>query len=140
QPAIEPGNIFWPRVRQQDGSIADFQFEWATDDVESVKSPLIFVRNDALSLPKAMDDLVRAYLREGTRRTASFGGARQRYGVALKAGDTSYDTDSWLLGVSGRTDGSDDIDERFRIDGRMEGADQPPFYPFVDKATVGIQS
>jgi len=61
-------------------------------------------------------------------------------------GKTSFSTDSWLLSYRGRMmfgptgAGSTAPDERFLMDARMNGADQPPAYPFLQFASVSIQS
>lgn len=137
-PAAE---LFWPRVRGRDRKIRDFQFQWATDSAEGVTSPLLFVASEHVAVQDIMKTLV-AYYRDKVpyaRRTARFNGARQRYAAEKTDGEASFDTDNWLLNARGLLFGKEG-EESFAFDARMNGADQPPFYPFVDKAQISIQS
>lgn len=151
-------DIFWPQVKAPDGKAIDFQFEWESDEGVTIKSPLAFVINSAASRSDWMLGLAKYYNGLGDsdpRRIATLGGARKRYAEPLEAGSrrssaieadtfdwdgsTSFDTDRWVLGVAGRADAPEGR-AQFEMDGRMEGADQPPFYPFVERARIGIQS
>jgi hypothetical protein len=139
---VEHNGIFWPLVFDPaTGRPTDFVFEWATPDAPAVRSRLIFVANSMASKPRVMEALVRYYNEQASqeRRMAQFGGIRHRYAAPLKEGDTSFDTINWLLGARGRRIGAD-AEESFDMDGRMEGADQPPFYPFMSRGLVSIQS
>lgn len=138
---IDPNRrLFWPTIAGGDGS--DFQFQWMTDSGAIVSSPLIFVESTYAGLERVMELLAKYYNTPQLvpRRTARFFGARQRYAPDNKQGDTSYDTDNWLLGARGQIFGEQGNSESFVTDGRMQGADQPPFYPVVVKAQVTIQS
>lgn len=78
----------------------------------------------------------------GVLRVARHSGARRRYAPTQSDGDTTFDTDSWLLSARGRyvKDFSGNDVENFGMDGRMEGGDQPPCYPVMETAKVNIQS
>lgn len=157
---------FWPHVRGTDGRAADFDWKIEVDgDPAPLTVNLIFVLNAAAAEPTFVEALVTQYnaelaARGGPRRpqwparyVARLGGARRTYAQPLETGlampgrgatdvppppDTAFDTDSWLLGVRGRvgTDGR----ENYVMDARMNGADQPPFYPVVRKAAIAVQS
>src|SRR5439155_24256302 len=80
----------------------------------------------------------------GTLRIARHGGARRRYAPTETDGDTTFDTDSWIMSATG-TLGTNSLSgqegkESFLMDGRMEGGDQPPCYPVVEEARINVQS
>lgn len=138
-PLPEDLPIFWPKALDGDGS--EFQFLWQTDSGVKASSSLLFVDNNYIGSEKIMELLVRYYYPQAATRlrTASFFGARQRYAAENTEGDTSFDTDNWLLGARGQILGHGK-EEIFSVDGRMEGADQPPFYPYVDRAQIIVQT
>ena len=148
QPGVPPAplpidpdrRLFWPKVAGGDGS--DFLFQWTTDSEATASSPLIFVESTYAGLERVMELLAKYYYPDqpAPRRTARFFGARQRYAPDDEKGDTSFDTDNWQLEARGQIFGDEGNSESFVIDGRMQGADQPPFYPVVTKAQVTIQS
>ncbi|MHB2050347.1 hypothetical protein [Pseudomonas sp. VEM90] len=132
-------SIFWPQT-VSGTTISDIQFEWSTEDAGSVRSKFIFVMNNTVGRRDAMRALVEYYNSEvDQQRTAWLGGARHRYAEPSREGDTSFDTSSWVLAAQGRRDGPDG-EEHFAFDGRMEGANQPPFYPLMDRGYVSMQS
>jgi hypothetical protein len=57
-----------------------------------------------------------------------------------EARETAYVSHRWRLKAHGRLSSDNGLGEHFDVDGILEGADQPPFYPFVDEADVTIQS
>ncbi|MEP2236009.1 MAG: hypothetical protein ABJM58_12195 [Alteripontixanthobacter sp.] len=142
--------IFWPRIAAEDtarrvdgnetGNGVDFEFMWETDDAVA-RSNLVFVINSKLGNEHLMRRLVKEYnsLDNPRRRTALLDGARHRYARPSRPGNTSFSTHSWLLKASGRKDGPQSS-EHFVMDGRMEGADQPPFYPMLEQAEISVQS
>lgn len=85
-------------------------------------------------------------------RVASHAGVTRRYAPATKAGQTSFDSAAWILGASGgvgvgvaapKVPGQpQEVGEQasFAMDALMEGADQPPFYPRVERAFIKMQS
>lgn len=155
-PSLVPNEIFankpgysWVRVAARTGDDVgqNFQFEWSTDDVESIKSALIWVKNDVLADSEMMERLCHYYNALGPEREAALFGARHSYARPNEPTDdkptpaeTSFDTDVWQLAATGRIDVGVGHRNEHRMDGRMEGADQPPFYPRLESAVVGIQS
>lgn len=132
-------SVFWPQA-EAGGAVSDLLFEWSTEDAASVRSKLIFVHVGVIGRPDVMRVLVDYYNDEADdRRTAWLGGARHRYALPQREGDTSFDTTSWRLSAQGRRDGVNGV-EHFARDGRMEGANQPPFYPLMDRAFISVQS
>jgi hypothetical protein len=144
--------IFWPRVRPgiPGKAAGDVEFKWRLDaDATPITSPLLFVENSAVSVEGTVKRIAEHYRNlkgaQESLRTASLGGLRRRYAPARDEGDTSFDTDSWLLSTRGRLltpqdAAAADPQENYLMDGRMEGADQPPFYPVVQEARVQIQT
>src|SRR5262249_34839031 len=122
-------------------------FAWSVnDDATPILSNLLFVDNAVLSSESYVRRVVEYYRSigddRGWLRQARVGGARREYAAPVTQGDTSFDTDSWRLSTRGllQATGDNDEVEGFRMDGRMEGADQPPFYPVVESALVNLQS
>jgi hypothetical protein len=147
--AYGPLKIFWPRVRVGVADSADF--EWKTQ-VETDSTPLlnrmIFVESRAAQVPDVIEQIVAAYngpafdaVKNDTawplKNIARLSGTRRRYADSLKQGDTSFDTDSWLVTARGR-----DLSgtAAFVMDARMNGADQPAFYPSILRTKVNVQS
>jgi len=141
--------IFWPRTADGlPGTKGDVEFKWAVDDgTAPITSNLMFVENAAVIRPALMQKVVAHYRAlVGPRlslRTARVGGTRCRYAAPSQEGDTSFDTEKWILSVQGRrlppVPGAAGT-EAFEMDGRMEGSDQPPFYPVVERAFINVQS
>lgn len=136
---IPKGAIFWPQAIDPTTS-SDILFEWSTEDAASIRSKFIFVLNNVISRPEVMRALVDYYnIADDDRRAAWLGGARHRYAAPKREGDTSFDTTRWILAAQGRRDGPDG-GEHFARDGRMEGADQPAFYPLMERGFVAMQN
>ncbi|MFL0587504.1 hypothetical protein ACH0BU_12770 [Sphingomonas olei] len=138
--AIEAEGAFWPRVLV-DGATREFRFQWATDSAESVQGPLLFVASEHTGRERRMRALARYYReRDAELRSFKLNGARHRYAPEERDGEARFDTDSWTLSVRGQLFGAEAKDESFTIDARMNGADQPPFYPVVESGQVTVQS
>lgn len=155
--------LFWPKVFDPEAGVeTDFEFEWQTDD-GIARSKLLFVLNEYVGDEHVMRTLVKQYNAEpAALRMAHFSGTRHRYAsIDTRAdqqrtsskpeddgrGKTSFDTQYWVMQATGRIDPFDrgvlpaNLDEQhFRMDGRMEGASQPPFYPRLEKARIRVQS
>jgi hypothetical protein len=141
--------IFWPRVAAGlPGTPGDVDFKWTLDeDSTAITSNLLFVENSAVALQDLMKEIVEFYrsLDEDSYkplRRARMAGTRRRYAPTENAGDTTFDTDNWVLSARGivAKDASGADTEAFFMDGRMEGGDQPPCYPVMQAAEVNIQS
>jgi hypothetical protein len=139
--------IFWPRVPGDSNTAHDVEFKWTVDeDATPITSPVLFVENAALVVEDTIRRVASYYRSLTDRRTAQLSATRRRYGPRRDDCETSFDTDSWLMSVRGRLlppvdpSASSASVESFVMDGRMEGADQPPFYPFVENAFVHMQT
>ncbi|RYY23974.1 MAG: hypothetical protein EOP62_18430 [Sphingomonadales bacterium] len=171
--------MFWPQVEDENGNATDFEFEWETDD-GLARCNLLFVLNEYVVDAGLMRELARKYNQLTAirpqdlaspeekltlaRRTAHFAGTRHRYAASEQRsganlvpgqderdrGQTSFETQSWILSASGRIDETKydpatlrlpTLDEQdFTMDGRMEGASQPPFFPYMRCANIRVQS
>lgn len=154
------GLVFWPRLKSYDATKYDFKtqnidqpdgnevsFEFLKDqDDERITAPFLFVDNVAAHEPATMDAVVDYYrdklADDNLLRRASHGSVRRRYAPALKDGETDFDTQSWTLSATGRfiDDDAEGQIESYRVDGAMEGADQPPYYPVLRTANIKVQS
>ena len=86
-------------------------------------------------------DVKRTYARNAPAPPpAPAGGNASDTGSAAdgEARETAYVSHRWRLKAHGRL--SQSGGEQFDVDGILEGADQPPFYPFVDEADITVQS
>jgi len=105
---------FWPQVRVDATHTADF--EWKTQ-IENDPTPLVnrmlFIRSDAIANSTFLEEMARRYNDPAkqsvltgapwpARNQANLFGVRRRYADSVKPGDTSFDTDSWLVVVRGR--------------------------------------
>lgn len=159
------GLVFWPRVAAYDSSKMDsgpkpedrnitkadgkevaFQFR-KDEDTQPISAPLLFIDNVAAHEPATMQAVLKYYretlTEDGKLRLATHGSVRRRYAPPVKDGETELDTQSWDLSATGRyiaADASKGVVESFAVDGIMEGADQPPFYPVVRTANIKVQS
>ena len=145
-----PGLVFWPRTALDER--ADVQLQFEIDHAPgTVSMPLIFVDNTAANDTAIMSALVAYYNAlpdEPPNRTKLLHyGVPRRYAPESNPGDTKHETISWLLKAEGRQrnlpapaagggiilDNSD-----YTHDALMEGADQPPFYPWIDVAEIRL--
>jgi hypothetical protein len=131
-------------------------FEYKVDaNKPPVRSPLLFVDNAAAHDAGTMENVVKYYraLPGGFQdldylKQAEHVATSRLYAPEIKAGDTTYQTKTWTLSARGRIVMQADVSnpqisveaESFAMDAFMEGADQPPFYPWVDRARVTMQS
>lgn len=160
------GLVFWPRIASynrgaiqfnqidgaknninvSDGNEVNFQFR-KDDSPEPISAPFVFVDNVAAHEPKTMAALVNSYYNllpdDSPLRRATHGGVRHRYAQSIRDGETDFNTQSWDLNASGRyLDDPATLQpvETYRVDGIMEGADQPPYYPVVRTGNINVQS
>lgn len=152
-PGMRPDDLlYWPRTAkrppgvEQGGGDGDVEFKWSLDEDEApIASRLLFMSQNMLDSPALgavcdyYNGLFEADGAPSSLRTARLNGARRRYAAEASAGEASLDTDSWVLRTTGRE--SPDLPKPFfAMDPKMNGADQPPFYPVVESAQVNIQS
>jgi len=147
-----PGDplAFWPKVRTADGKPADFEWKCGIDDDPTpLINRMIYIDAAAAGQDAAfVEKVVNAYNSDPEGRTiARLGGARRAYAQheqaqsgdsAADRPDTAFDTDSWELQARGRILANGNVS--FTMDSRMNGADQPPFYPRVETAQIAVQT
>ena len=138
--------MFWPRTQAFQGF--EVRFNVGFDGRGGViNAPLIFVDNVAAHDPKTMRDLVRYYHDLPPTlgyRTGVVSGAPLRFAPEVKPGSCSFETARVILGARGRFK-DPEVDpgfdqQGFEMDAAMEGADQPPFYPYAVEAHVNLKS
>lgn len=163
----------------------EVQFEYKVDgQPQPIRSALIFVDNTAAHHAPTMQAVVQYYetleylskYLEGDQqppskpvtgeeakkylRIAVTGGVERKYAPALKSGETSFQTEHWVLGATGGAGTDSGLEtqqptlierlggtksepssttESFSMDALMEGADQPPFYPRMHRAYIKMQ-
>lgn len=159
------GLCMWPRTSARKGAEVWFEMQIG-DEAVPVRLPLIFVdniaANDETTVKKLIDyyngkakvanDEVKISTDSGTSPTRKLlrNGQPVMMAPEFKPGDTTFDTAWWLVTAEGREqnpprkDGNNKpvlIDNTNYIrDSFMEGQDQPPFYPVVDRARCRLKS
>ncbi|MEW8029549.1 MAG: hypothetical protein AB2826_21455 [Candidatus Thiodiazotropha sp.] len=165
---IQPGNstglMFWPRTAKISG--AEVRFELSVDRVNS-DLPLIFVDNTAANDADTMAALRAYYNSLATpesdstgnlvppkhMRTVALKGEKLRYAPEIKSGSASLETDYWTLALEGgekqepvrsavNKEGVTFFSLRnndFVFNSILQGADQPPIYPFVERCRVRLR-
>jgi hypothetical protein len=138
------------KVQNNYGNEVIFELK-VSDDQLPVRAPLLFVDNAAAHDAETMARVV-AYYRAlpwdgdiGYLRRAEHGDTPRVYAEPGKDkdGDTSYVTRTWVLSARGRLVADQNrvgaVTESFLMDAFMEGADQPPFYPVMQRARLTMQ-
>ncbi|HYJ82573.1 MAG TPA: hypothetical protein VEW26_07015, partial [Allosphingosinicella sp.] len=159
--------VFWPRTAEGtltpnspisvDGTNVDGSLNYGSEvavryEADRSRTPrsahMMFVSNAAIGNPGLMRKLADYYrqlgghVEIGRLAREEHGGGDTTYADSPRIGDTTFTTRTVFLGVTGRvrkTAAGDRVEE-FNTDAFMEGADQPPFYPVMDKADIRIQS
>lgn len=149
-----PGRVFWPRTAPGSSGTVAFEFE-IDGQGGPVKMPLLFVDNVAANDRAVLEALQDFYNvtdvdEPGAARRLAMNKAPRRYAEEIVAGDCTHETELWDLRVEGRIgqrrrpapSGSftDPANEFYATDALLQGAEQPPFYPFLNQATVRIGS
>jgi|GEM_PF-6719579 len=151
---------FWPRITKTGSTeTVDVIWEYLIDgDPNPVRSPLLFVNNGAATSSAQVAGLVKAYNEtvdqnitvprqavgitypavEQNLRRATLGGKLRRYAESDLPNQTSFETTEWHLAAEGRN--LPDPSAAFTMDAYMNGQDQPPFYPLLEKAQIRVQS
>jgi hypothetical protein len=137
------GLVFWPRVSSSDSG--NVRFEVQIDDTAgSVSMPMLFVDNVAAHTPETMAAVCEYYNQAMllTKRTVYHGGTPRRYAIENRDGDSTFETLSWELkaeGGGGQTGFlGPDHNSKFDMPSPLEGADQPPFYPYLDNCVIRL--
>ncbi|WP_271540902.1 hypothetical protein [Bradyrhizobium sp. CCBAU 45321] len=146
-----PGLVFWPRVRPRNGGEVNFELQ-IDGRGERTRLPLIFVDNTAANNKDTISALVNFYNAKmqdkDARRNLQLGGGKRRYAPEKEPDGTSFETERWLLGAEGRESEIPKIvnddrqitfkNENFDFGALLQGTDQPPFYPVMQRGTVRI--
>lgn len=150
------GLCMWPRTSARPGAEVWFEMQIG-DEAVPVRLPLIFVDNVAANDEKTVEKLVKFYNdRKQVSVESDVSPTRKlmRNGQPVvmapeyKPGDTTFDTEWWRVTAEGRELNSPkQIDNTIVLDNKsyirdsfMEGQDQPPFYPVVDRARCRLKS
>jgi len=159
------GLCMWPRTSARPGAEVWFEMQIG-DEAVPVRLPLIFVdniaANDETTVKKLIDyyngkakvanDKVQIATDSGVSPTRKLlrNGQPVTMAPEFKPGDTTFDTAWWLVTAEGREQTpprKDDNNKPVVIDNTnyirdsfMEGQDQPPFYPVVDRARCRLKS
>lgn len=148
------GLCMWPRTSARDGAEVWFEMQIG-DEAVPVRLPLIFVDNIAANdettvaaLIKYYNDKVAVGPGDSPTRKLLRNGQPVVMAPEYKPGDTTFDTEWWQLIAEGRElnppkDGDNSIvidNTNYIRDSFMEGQDQPPFYPVVDRAHCRLKS
>lgn len=146
-----PGLVFWPRTDITAEGLLNFD---VSIDGAICRLPMMFVENTAATDSEALRTAVEHYngtlgeltdeLRSqaSVRRSVAFGGQKLTFADAKQPNETSYATEKLLVKVHGRLrettpDWVGNLDG-FQITSVLEGAEQPPFYPSVECATLRL--
>lgn len=138
------GDVYWPRVFKE--GRPDLAFELKIDhSARLVQLPMIFVSNRAAQHIQTMRLLQRYYNnlseKNDPRVRIEHRGVDRCYAAEAKLGDTTFETESWVMAVDSRSPRrfNDMSDAAYHMDALMEGADQPPFYPALRRATIRLK-
>ncbi|MBB4364347.1 hypothetical protein GGD65_005405 [Bradyrhizobium sp. CIR18] len=146
------GLVFWPRTGKAKGREILFKLE-LEGSAAAVEMPLIFVDNKAAHDPATIAALCNYYRslakdpKPGPGASTEeqlvqvlHGGVERRYAEEKQRGTTGYETIAWVLGAEGRAPKPESaVNDLFEMDAMMEGADQPPFYPYIRRSQVRIK-
>jgi hypothetical protein len=157
-----PGLVFWPRVRAREGGEVNFELQIDGRGART-RMPLIFVdntaANDANTLAaltdwyNGLDTDAQGKVAPNARRILQLGGDKRRYAAEKEPDGTSFETQFWTLGAEGREASLPEIidDDRrinfhntnvelgsFDFGALLQGVDQPPFFPVMQRASVHI--
>jgi hypothetical protein len=144
------GLVFWPRTGRAEGREVLFKLE-LEGSAAAIEMPLIFVDNKAAHDPGTIAALCSYYKSlagdekpvPGTDEKlvqVLHGGVERRYAEEKERGTTGYETTAWVLGAEGRAPKpAAAVNNLFEMDAFMEGADQPPFYPYIRRSQIRIK-
>ncbi|AWM06102.1 coiled-coil domain-containing protein [Bradyrhizobium symbiodeficiens] len=151
------GLCMWPRTSARRGAEVWFEMQIG-DEPTPVRMPLIFVDNIAANDETTVGKLIEYYQKEASFKMDEASPTRRlvRNGQPVvmapeyKPGDTTFDTEWWLVGAEGREKEypkRDPGSQTLALNNRnyirtsfMEGQDQPPFYPLIEMAKCRLKS
>lgn len=136
-----PGLAFWPKLDLTDQGKIPFQFAL---DGKQTSMPLLFLDNVAATTPASVKKVADHYnTMAGSRRSMQMQGQKLRFAEEMESGDTTFATETVLVQAQGRRHpggaqwgGNNAL---YETTGVLEGAEQPPFYPAVETATIHIE-
>lgn len=141
-----PGLAFWPKVNLTDEGRIAFQF---TLDGKATSMPLLFLDNVAATFPESAAKVAMHYNsllsdEQMQLRTMVLRGQKLKFAEEAESGDATYATEKVLVAAQGRPrlggvvqwGGDNSLFETTPV---LEGAEQPPFYPAMDKAAIRIE-
>lgn len=137
----ETGLAFWPQTALDPDSRVKFEFLL---DGRPTRMPLIFVDRVGIRA-EPLQHVVSYYSKLDVEpmRNMALSDQSLRFADARAEGDTSFATRTIVVGVDGRSKGDDDSWQgdtgSLVTTGVLEGADQPPFYPSVERAEIRIE-
>jgi hypothetical protein len=140
--SLLPGLIFWPRTSSSESG--NVRFEVQIDGAGgSISMPMLFVDNTAAHWPEALTALAAYYNQDALvdKRTIFHNGTPRRYATESKAGDATFETLNWILKTEGRARAAKDgttVNDDYSFTPPLEGADQPPFYPYLDVCSIRL--
>jgi hypothetical protein len=154
QDADQRPRVFWPIVKGG----ARLKFEFSADDQSTRRTlPMLFVSNLDTNIPGSVREVIRYYNALGAAdRREDHQGAVAIYappkpsagttgpGSENTLGSTSFETDHIILRARPRilpqapNGAQPDSDAAYTFDAFMEGADEPPFYPVMEQASISV--
>lgn len=143
--AGNPGLAFFPRTDITERGLVSFEL---LVDGAPTRFPLIFVDNIASTTASSLGNLIKFYNSTdkkwvSSRRTLPMNGQKIRFAPENRSGDTVLTTESIQVAAHGRVKDfgggwAGDL-STYNTTGTLEGAQQPPFYPAMDKAVVRLE-
>jgi len=140
KPPYRSGLAFWPRTRAGNSSEVKFEFQIDRRGTR-INMPQIFVDSTTANDPEALRLLVLHYNRPDPRRQMHHAGDKRRYAPETKPDETSFETIRWDIAAEGREQSrpDDKLDNtNFDFSALLQGADQPPFYPIIERSEIRI--
>ena len=138
------GLAFWPQTALDENSRVKFEFML---DGRPTSMPLIFVDRVA-NRPDPLFYVFEHYKDKGLDprfRTMPLGGQSIKFAEPVEDGDTSFAAERVVVAAEGRStkivaaDSWEGKNDELSTTGVLEGADQPPFYPVMDYASIRIE-
>ncbi|RYB05784.1 hypothetical protein [Lichenibacterium ramalinae] len=148
----QPPRVFWPMLKT--GGRLGFEFS-ADDQATHRTLPMLFVSNLDANKPGSVREVIRYYNSlDAADRFEDHHGAVTIFappkqaaggtGSENRLGSTSFETDHILLKARPRMLPEDpggqraDADAPYTFDTFMNGADEPPFYPVMEEASISV--
>lgn len=148
----QPPRVFWPMLRTG----GRLKFEFSADDQATPRTlPMLFVSHRDANLPGSVREVIRYYnslaaadrTEDHHRAVTIFAppkAAASGTDTENRLGSTSFETDHIILKARPRMLPEDsggqpaDADAPYTFDAFMNGADEPPFYPVMEEASITV--